>query len=260
MNDISCALELRDIHKSFGKREVLKGICLSANTGDVVSILGRSGSGKSTLLRCINFLETPDVGIISVCGTKITVPAQDKERKKLSSSTAVLALRRKIGMVFQSFNLWDHMTVMGNVIEAPVNVLKIPKKEAIDRAQMLLAKVGLSGRAHSYPSQLSGGQQQRVAIARALAIDPQVLLFDEPTSALDPELVGEVLKVIRALAKEGRTMLIVTHEIAFAKEVSSKVIFLDQGEIREQGPPEKVIEAPDSHECQTFLARDLAGK
>jgi ABC-type histidine transport system ATPase subunit len=260
MQDIFSALELRDIHKSFDKTKVLKGISLSAHTGDVVSILGRSGSGKSTLLRCINFLETPDTGIVNVCGTKISVPAETSKRDKLSNSKAVLALRRQIGMVFQSFNLWDHMTVLENIIEAPVNVLKIPKKEAIDQAQMLLAKVGLSGRAHSYPSQLSGGQQQRVAIARALAINPQVLLFDEPTSALDPELVGEVLKVMRDLAKEGRTMLIVTHEIAFAKDVSSKVIFLDQGKIREQGPPEKVIDAPDSHQCQTFLAKDLAGK
>lgn len=258
MKDKSPVLSLRNIHKTFGTMEVLKGISLSANNGDVVSILGSSGSGKSTLLRCINFLETPDDGEIEVCGTKVTVPANIKERKKIADSKAVLDLRRKIGMVFQSFNLWDHMTVLENIIEAQINVLKIKKKPAIDKARSLLAKVGLSDRDNSYPSQLSGGQQQRVAIARALAIDPQVLLFDEPTSALDPELVGEVLKVMRDLAQEGRTMLIVTHEVAFARDVSSEVIFLDNGHIEEQGAPEKVIGHPESDRCRAFLAQGLA--
>jgi len=247
-------LSLKDIHKSFGVDEVLKGVTLSANSGDVLTLLGRSGAGKSTLLRCINFLEQPDKGEIDVSGTHLCLPG-DNGKEYASDATVVLELRRKIGMVFQSFNLWSHMTALENVIEAPITVLRMRKRDAIDKARRLLAQVGLSDRENLYPSQLSGGQQQRVAIARALAIDPQLLLFDEPTSALDPELVREVLKVMRELAQEGRTMVIVTHEIGFARDVSTNVVFLDNGSIAEQGPPGKVIDSPESLQCRTFLAQ-----
>ena len=247
------ALEVRDLHKRFGSLEVLKGVSVAAPLGSVISMIGSSGSGKSTVLRCINLLEYPDAGDVFVNGELIRMRA-------LTSGIAVPADRRQVdriraslGMVFQGFNLWTHMTVLQNVIEAPVHVKKVPKGEAIDLAEQLLDKVGIADKRHHYPSQLSGGQQQRAAIARALAMRPRVMLFDEPTSALDPELVGEVLRVIRQLADEGTTMLLVTHEMRFAREVSSEVVFLHQGRIEEQGPPDQVFDAPRSDRCRQFL-------
>ena len=244
------------LHKSFGGNDVLQGVSLTAHKGEVISILGSSGSGKSTLLRCINLLENPNAGTINVCGSTVHIKMHKGKFVPVSNKLAV-ELRRKIGMVFQSFNLWDHMTALENVVEAPVHVHGVSKPQALARGRELLAKVGLADRCDSYPSQLSGGQNQRVAIARALAINPSVLLFDEPTSALDPELVGEVLSVIRDLAAEGMTMLIVTHEIGFARDVSNRVIFLHEGKIEEEGPPEKVIDDPTSVRCRTFLAQYL---
>nr|WP_321400808.1 amino acid ABC transporter ATP-binding protein [uncultured Desulfobacter sp.] len=244
------------LHKSFNGIEVLQGISLTAHKGEVISILGSSGSGKSTLLRCINFLENPDSGVITVCGTTVHTTTRRGECVP-TSNKAVTELRRKVGMVFQSFNLWDHMTVIENIMEAQVHVHKVPKDQARQRGMALLEKVGLQDRSDAYPGHLSGGQKQRVAIARALAVTPKVLLFDEPTSALDPELVGEVLAVIRDLAAEGMTMLIVTHEINFARDVSNRVIFLHEGKIEEQGPPAQVIGNPESHRCRNFLAQYL---
>ncbi len=224
---------------------MLKGVSLEAHEGDVVSIIGSSGSGKSTFLRCINFLEEPDQGTISLSGQNYQAGAPRRD---------IVKLRQRCGMVFQSFNLWTHLNVLDNVTEGPIHVLKVPKAEARDRALHYLDKVGLADRAQAWPIQLSGGQQQRVGIARALAMEPEVLLFDEPTSALDPELVGEVLKVMRALAEEGRTMLVVTHEMRFARDVSSNVLFLDQGVVGEWGPPASVFEAPTTERCRQFLA------
>lgn len=248
------ALVLTDIYKSFGDLEVLKGISLTANDGDVISILGSSGSGKSTLLRCINLLENPSRGAITVGEESLALkPAKDgnlvaADRKQLEK------MRSRIGFVFQSFNLWPHKTIIENIIEAPIQVLKQPKAEAIARAEQLLDKVGLADKRNAYPDNLSGGQKQRVAIARTLAMDPQVLLFDEPTSALDPELVNEVLAVMKELAEEGRTMLIVTHEMRFARDVSSQVVFLHQGQIEEIGPPDQVFNNPKSTRVQEFMA------
>ena len=255
-NKNTVALEVKDLHKRFGSLEVLRGVSLSAYEGDVISIIGASGSGKSTLLRCINFLEVPDAGEIYLKGERI----RTKQRRDGSMAPAdrrqIDRARTQLGMVFQSFNLWSHMTVLENVTEAPIHVQKRPKKDVIDEAEEILAKVGIADKRDQYPSHLSGGQQQRAAIARALACHPQVLLFDEPTSALDPELVGEVLRVIHQLAEEGRTMIIVTHEMVFAAEVSSHVIFIDKGRIEEQGPPEKILADPDSERCRQFLARE----
>ncbi len=246
----SLAVDAVDVHKSFGELEVLKGISLSAVKGDVLSIIGASGSGKSTFLRCLNFLESPDRGRITIGGE--TIEAGPKlDRRKIRN------LRRHVAMVFQSFNLWPHRTVLENVIEVPIHVQSVPKDEAIARAERYLERVGLGARKDVYPATLSGGQQQRVAIARALATEPDVMLFDEPTSALDPELVGEVLAVMRGLADEGRTMLVVTHEMDFSRDVSSKVVFLHQGAIAEEGPPEKVFSAPKSDVCRKFLERVL---
>src|ERR671911_2847101 len=222
------ALLVSDLHKSFGSLEVLKGVSLSALNGDVITMIGSSGSGKSTLLRCINLLEVPDSGEVHVGGELIRMNAT-RHGARPADRRQVDRIRTRLGMVFQSFNLWSHMTVLENVIEAPVHVLKKPKTEAIERAEALLAKVGIAEKREHYPAHLSGGQQQRAAIARALAMEPQLMLFDEPTSALDPELVGEVLRVIRDLAEEGRTMLLVTHEMAFARDVSSHVMFLHRG-------------------------------
>ncbi|MFA5120081.1 ABC transporter ATP-binding protein, partial [Zavarzinia sp.] len=219
-------LTVDKVHKRFGALEVLKGISLTAVKGDVISLIGASGSGKSTFLRCINLLETPDSGEIRVEGELIRMKKDRAGNAVPADSRQVDRIRTKLGMVFQSFNLWSHMTVLQNVIEAPVHVLGKPKAEAIAEAEALLAKVGLAERRDYYPAHLSGGQQQRVAIARALAMNPAVMLFDEPTSALDPELVGEVLKVMQDLAAEGRTMVVVTHEMAFARDVSSRVMFL----------------------------------
>ena len=247
------ALELKDIHKTFGDHEVLKGISLEAHDGDVISILGSSGSGKSTFLRCINLLENPTQGSICFNGEVLQLKpgATDLVAADMKQLTR---MRQKIGFVFQSFNLWPHMTILQNVMEGPLHVLKRPKQEVLEYAEYLLNKVGIADKKHMYPNQLSGGQQQRVAIARTLAMDPQILLFDEPTSALDPELVGEVLGVMRGLADEGRTMLIVTHEMNFAREVSSEVVFLHQGLVEEKGTPEKVFGSPDSERCKAFLS------
>lgn len=253
------ALEARNIHKSFGSHEVLKGISLTAHKGDVVSILGSSGSGKSTFLRCLNFLEMPDSGEIIVAGEDIEIKTARNGQRLAVSEKQIQRVRSRLTMVFQSFNLWAHMTVLQNVIEAPVQVLKLPKAAAIERAEALLHKVGLYERRHYYPAQLSGGQQQRVAIARALAMEPDALLFDEPTSALDPELVGEVLKLMQELAAEGRTMIVVTHEMGFAREVSNHVMFLHQGQIEEQGSPEKLFYHSDSERVRQFLSNSLKG-
>ncbi|CAM3771009.1 ABC transporter ATP-binding protein [Parendozoicomonas haliclonae] len=248
------ALELTDIHKRYGDLEVLKGISLTAHDGDVISIIGSSGSGKSTFLRCINLLENPCQGSISVNGEALTLKKRADGSLEAADEKQLARIRSRLGFVFQNFNLWPHMTILENVIEAPVHVLGRSKREVRELAESLLEKVGLSDRAHYYPSQLSGGQQQRVAIARALAMEPQVLLFDEPTSALDPELVGEVLGVMRGLAEEGRTMLIVTHEMKFAREVSDRIIFLHQGRVEEDGTPEQVFESAESTRCREFLA------
>ncbi len=251
------ALEVLDLHKRFDQLEVLKGVSLTAQDGDVISILGSSGSGKSTFLRCINFLEQPDAGLIRVNGEEIRMRETKGGGLEPADKRQVAAIRSRLAMVFQSFNLWAHMTILENVIEAPVQVLKVPKPEAVERAETLLEKVGIADKRHLYPGQLSGGQQQRAAIARALAMEPKVMLFDEPTSALDPELVGEVLRVMHSLADEGRTMIVVTHEMGFAREVSSEVIFLHEGQIEEQGTPDKVFGAPESERCRQFLASQL---
>ena len=251
------ALVCEDIHKSFGPLEVLKGVSLAAREGDVIAMLGSSGSGKSTFLRCINLLETPDSGRVSVGGELIRMTKTRSGKSVPADHDQVDRIRARLGMVFQQFNLWSHMTVLQNVIEAPVHVLKVPKAAAIDRAKAVLDKVGLSDKLDFYPSHLSGGQQQRAAIARALAMEPALMLFDEPTSALDPELVGEVLRVIRQLAEEGRTMIVVTHEMGFAREVSSEVVFLHEGRIEEQGPPKEVFGNPKSERFRRFMASNL---
>lgn len=247
------ALDLQDIHKSYGSLDVLKGVSLTAYDGDVISILGSSGSGKSTLLRCINLLENPTSGKIIV-GQEALKLKEKKGELVAADSKQLEKLRSKIGFVFQSFNLWPHKTILQNIIEGPTQVLGVSKAQAIQDAEHLLAKVGLLDKKDAYPDNLSGGQRQRVAIARALAMKPQVLLFDEPTSALDPELVNEVLAVMRELAAEGRTMLIVTHEMRFAREVSSKVVFLHQGRIEEIGTPEEVFDNPKSARVREFMA------
>jgi ABC-type histidine transport system ATPase subunit len=252
----SPALVVADLHKRFGALEVLKGVSLSASNGDVISMIGSSGSGKSTLLRCINLLEVPDAGEVYVGGELIRMVAT-RHGARPADHHQVDRIRTRLGMVFQSFNLWSHMTVLENIIEAPVHVLGQPRREAVERAERLLAKVGIADKRDHYPSHLSGGQQQRAAIARALAMEPQVMLFDEPTSALDPELVGEVLRVMRDLAEEGRTMLIVTHEIGFAREVSTRTVFLHQGRIEEEGAPKEVFSNPRSERLRQFLASHL---
>ena len=248
------AIAVTDIQKRFGPFEVLRGISLAAHDHEVVTILGSSGSGKSTFLRCINLLEVPDAGEIIVRGERIEMKQTRAGLMEPRDSSQVDRIRSRLGMVFQQFNLWSHLTVLQNVIEAPIHVLKLPRAQAIERAHALLDKVGLSQKLNDYPSHLSGGQQQRAAIARALAMEPDVLLFDEPTSALDPELVGEVLKVIVDLAKEGRMMLIVTHEIGFAKDVSTETVFLSEGKIEEQGPPAELFKQPKSERLQQFLS------
>ncbi|MCW8908691.1 MAG: ABC transporter ATP-binding protein [Sedimenticola sp.] len=246
-----------NLYKRFGNLEVLKGVSLTANEGDVISLIGSSGSGKSTLLRCINLLETPDSGAVTLHGELIRMSRNRRGEPVPADPKQVDRIRSRLGMVFQSFNLWSHMSVLENVMEAPVHVLKVPKREARERAIAMLDKVGIGDKIDQYPAQLSGGQQQRAAIARALAVEPEVMLFDEPTSALDPEMVGEVLRVMRQLAEEGRTMLVVTHEMGFAREVSSKVLFLHQGEIEEQGTPDQVFGNPGSERCRQFLASNF---
>lgn len=246
-------LVVTDIHKNFNAHKVLKGVSLEAQKGDVISMIGSSGSGKSTFLRCINMLEIPSSGEIALHGEAVKFKTDKYGERTPADVKQVERMRAKLSMVFQGFNLWSHMTVMENIIEAPVHVLGISKKEATERAAALLNKVGIYERRNYYPSQMSGGQQQRAAIARALAMEPEVLLFDEPTSALDPELVGEVLKVMHSLAEEGRTMIVVTHEMAFARDVSSQVVFLHEGRIEEQGDPKKVFENADSERVRQFL-------
>ncbi|WP_341864161.1 ATP-binding cassette domain-containing protein [Gymnodinialimonas sp. 57CJ19] len=249
------ALKVDNLHKSFGAHEVIKGVSMEAQKGDVIAILGASGSGKSTFLRCINLLETPNSGDVYLAGEKLRMKQNRHGEAVPADIKQVERMRSRLAMVFQGFNLWQHMTVMENVLEGPVYVQKKPKAEAREKAEALLAKVGLSDRADYYPAHLSGGQQQRVAIARALAMDPDVMLFDEPTSALDPELVGEVLSVMRDLAEEGRTMLVVTHEMGFARDVSSKTVFLHQGEVCEQGPPATLFSNPQTDQFRAFLSR-----
>ena len=239
---MSAVVTVTGLHKRFGENHVLRGIDLSVERGEVVCIIGPSGSGKSTLLRCVNLLEKPSDGRITVLDQEITDPDCDID-----------LARTRIGMVFQSFNLFPHMTVLENICIAQRKVLKRPAQEAESRARALLARVGLAEKESAYPSQLSGGQQQRVAIARALAMDPAVMLFDEATSALDPELVGEVLNVMRSLADEGMTMLVVTHEMGFARNVASRVVFMDGGVVVEQGPPEQVIGNPREDRTRRFL-------
>jgi octopine/nopaline transport system ATP-binding protein len=242
------------MRKRFGGLEVLKGVSLTARDGDVISILGASGSGKSTFLRCINLLETPDAGTVTVAGETIAMRKRRDGKAEPGDWRQVDRIRSQLGMVFQSFNLWSHMTVLENLIEAPVHVQKRPRAQCIEEAHALLKKVGIGDKADYYPSHLSGGQQQRAAIARALAMRPKVMLFDEPTSALDPELVGEVLRVMRALAEEGRTMLVVTHEMSFARDVSSHVMFLHQGVVEAEGPPAELFGACKSERFRQFIS------
>ena len=251
-------LVIRDLHKTFGDHEVLKGISLDANAGDVISIIGSSGSGKSTLLRCINFLEQPSNGTIKLNGEKLRTVFDKKGNLKVVDPKQLQKMRTQLMMVFQHFNLWSHMTVLENVIEGPIHVLGVKRAEAEERARKYLRKVGLPESVESkYPAFLSGGQQQRVAIARALAMEPEVMLFDEPTSALDPELVGEVLKVMQSLAEEGRTMIVVTHEMGFAREVADRVIFMDEGRIIEEGTPEHFFKNPTQERTKLFLNKIL---
>jgi len=248
------ALSVKGIKKSFGDHQVLKGISLDAHEGDVISILGASGSGKSTFLRCLNLLEMPDDGSVSLAGEELRMKRRNDGRLQPADRKQVDRVRSQFGMVFQSFNLWSHMTVLQNVIEGPIRVLKKSRAEAVEQAEALLAKVGLAEKRKHYPAHLSGGQQQRVAIARALAMDPKVMLFDEPTSALDPELVGEVLRVMRSLADDGRTMLVVTHEMGFARHVSNRVMFLHEGRVELDGTPTEVFGEQKSERFRQFVS------
>ena len=250
-------LLVEGLHKSYGSNEVLKGVSLAANTGDVTCIIGSSGSGKSTLLRCINLLEQPNQGRITLNGEVMQLVPDKNGTLKAADPKQLQRLRSKLAMVFQHFNLWSHMTALENVIEAPIHVLGQSRSAAIERGEQLLNRVGVAHRKHMYPAHMSGGEQQRVAIARALAMEPEVMLFDEPTSALDPELVGEVLKVMRDLADEGRTMIVVTHEMGFAREVSNSAIFLHQGLIEEQGSPKEMLTNPQSERLRQFLSGSL---
>ncbi len=238
-------IDIKGLHKAFGKNEVLKGIDLHIEEKEVVVIIGPSGSGKSTLLRCMNYLEEPTAGDISVDGIH------------LNSESNINKVREEVGMVFQRFNLFPHMTVLENIALAPVKVRHVSRTEALETANSLLDRVGLADKAQAYPEQLSGGQQQRVAIARALAMKPKVMLFDEPTSALDPEMVNEVLDVMKALAKEGMTMVVVTHEMGFAREVGDRLLFVDEGRIIEQGEPKAVFEDPQEERTKSFLSKVL---
>ena len=247
-------LQAENIHKSYGSNQVLKGVTLHARAGDVISLIGSSGSGKSTLLRCINLLEKPQQGRIIVAGEELQLKAGRHGELEAVQPKQLQRLRTKLAMVFQHFNLWAHKTVLQNIIEAPIHVLGLPKDEAITRARKYLQLVGLEGREDVYPNHMSGGQQQRVAIARALAVEPEVMLFDEPTSALDPELVGEVLRVMQVLAQEGRTMVVVTHEIGFAREVSNRMLFMDGGVVVEEGPAKQLIDHPREERTRQFLA------
>jgi arginine/ornithine transport system ATP-binding protein len=257
MTDQPFKLQALDIHKRFGTNEVLKGVSLQARAGDVISIIGSSGSGKSTFLRCINLLEKPNQGRIVVAGEELRLVAGKNGELQAAEAAQLQRLRTRLAMVFQHFNLWAHLTVLQNIIEAPVHVMKVPRDEAIARARKYLALVDLANMEDRYPAHMSGGQQQRVAIARSLAMEPEVMLFDEPTSALDPELVSEVLKVMRTLALEGRTMVVVTHEMGFAREVANHLIFLHKGQIEEQGVPADVLAHPKSERLGQFLSGSL---
>ncbi|MBD8705428.1 ABC transporter ATP-binding protein [Pseudomonas sp. NPDC078416] len=250
-------LTIDGLHKSYGDHEVLKGVSLKASVGDVICLIGASGSGKSTFLRCINFLEQPNDGAMSLDGQPVRM-VSDAGGMRVADPAELQRIRTRLAMVFQHFNLWSHMTVLENITMAPRRVLGVSKAEAEARAHKYLDKVGLPARvADQYPAFLSGGQQQRVAIARALAMEPEIMLFDEPTSALDPELVGEVLKVIQGLAEEGRTMILVTHEMGFARKVANQVVFLHQGQIEEMGHPDDVLGSPKSERLQQFLSGNL---
>ncbi|AQA11073.1 ectoine/hydroxyectoine ABC transporter ATP-binding protein EhuA [Streptomyces malaysiensis subsp. malaysiensis] len=253
---MTAMVDIRSVHKSFGSLEVLRGIDLEVRSGEVAVVLGPSGSGKSTLLRAINHLEKVDSGWISVGGSLVGYRRQGDRLYELRERE-ILKQRTRIGFVFQNFNLFPHLTVLENIVEAPVSALRRPRKEAVRSAETLLARVGLADKAAVYPRQLSGGQQQRVAIARALALEPELLLFDEPTSALDPELVGEVLDVIKDLAHQGTTMIVVTHEIGFAREVADTVVFMDGGRIVERGTPAEVLDSPSHDRTRTFLSKVL---
>ena len=239
-------ITVKNLHKNFGEVKVLSGIDEHISKGEVVVVIGPSGSGKSTFLRCLNILETPTDGEIYIDDELITSPKADVNK-----------IRQKMGMVFQQFNLFPHLTIMENITLAPVKLKKMTKQEAIKKGEELLARVGLSEKANAYPAQLSGGQKQRVAIARALAMQPEIMLFDEPTSALDPEMVGEVLDVMKDLANEGMTMVVVTHEMGFAKEVGTRVLFMDQGIVMEQGTPEEIFSNPKNDRTQNFLSKVL---
>ena len=239
-------IEVKDLHKSYGKLNVLQGITETIQDQEVVCVIGPSGSGKSTFLRCLNLLETPTSGVITINGVEITDPKNDVNK-----------IRENLGMVFQRFNLFPHMNVLDNITLAPIKVKGMNKAEAEKAAMELLKKVGLVDKANAYPDNLSGGQQQRVAIARALAMQPAIMLFDEPTAALDPEMVGEVLNVIRDLAQEGMTMIIVTHEMGFAREVADRVLFIDGGKVLEQGTPQELFQNPQQERTKSFLAKVL---
>lgn len=243
-------IKLQKIHKSFNIQHILRGVSVAAQKGDVIALFGSSGSGKSTLLRCINLLTTPDAGTVEI---DQHIMCFDEQHKTQLNRLSITNLRKKIGMVFQQYNLWSHMSVLQNLIAAPIHVLKQPKKVAIHDANQLLAKVGLSSKKNCYPSQLSGGEQQRAAIARALMMKPEVMLFDEPTSALDPEMVGEVLMVMQQLAQDGMTMFIATHELNFARKVANKTIFLDEGKIVEEGETAALFTSPTSLRFRQFL-------
>ena len=257
MNEKPLKLQAIGIHKSFGANQVLKGVSLQARAGDVISIIGSSGSGKSTLLRCINLLEKPNQGRIVVAGEELRLVTGKNGELHAAEAKQLQRLRTKLAMVFQHFTLWAHLTVLQNIVEAPLHVMKVPRDEAVARARKYLALVDLAGMEDRYPAHMSGGQQQRVAIARSLAMEPEVMLFDEPTSALDPELVSEVLKVMRTLALEGRTMVVVTHEMGFAREVANHLIFLHKGLIEEEGVPREVLSQPGSERLAQFLSGSL---
>ena len=245
-----------DVHKRFGRLEVLRGVSMEVAKGEVVVLIGPSGSGKTTFLRCINHLERIDAGRIYVDGE--LVGYREKNGRLVEDSEREVARKRAaIGMVFQLFNLFPHLSALGNIIEAPIRVKKVPRKEAEEAGRELLVKVGLADKLSVYPAQLSGGQQQRVAISRALAMEPKLMLFDEPTSALDPELVGEVLDVMKSLAREGMTMIVVSHEMGFAREVADRIVFMDEGVIVEEGPPEELFLRPSQPRTQAFLSKIL---